>query len=375
MSSNVAKKIFLWIWCLMMTVKSLGGYSNKHHVYFVILAGGNGERLWPLSRKNKPKQLLSLYGNKTLLEQAVERVAVLAESKDFIWVTTSSVHEDAVRCCLTDTVGTILVEPSARNTAAAIVFSCEQIYLQDPSAQVVFLPADPFIPYSEYGVFIDGIERALQFVQTQDALVLFGILPSYPATGYGYIEYGKETAAQEVNIHKVAMFHEKPTLSIAQEYVKNPFMLWNIGMFCAPVALFLQEAELHCPAIVSGVRSALYDPDYYSVIPAESIDKAIIEKSEKVWVLPMDFMWYDVGNVGVFLSLKEQEKSEHNNVIFINAKNNLVDVPHKLVALIDVDNLCIVETDDALLISRRDGLERVKELVHQLKKEGLSNYL
>jgi mannose-1-phosphate guanylyltransferase len=375
MSSNVAKKIFLWVWCLTMTIQSLEIYAGQHHVYFVILAGGDGERLWPLSRKNKPKQLLSLYGNKTLLEQAVERAAVLAESKDFIWVTTSSAHEDAVRACLAESVGTILVEPCARNTAAAIVFSCEQIYLQDPQAYVVFLPADSFIPYGEYKVFTQGIAHALEFIQTHDALVLCGIAPSYPATGYGYIEYVRDSAALENSVRKVHMFHEKPTLSIAQEYVKNPHMLWNIGMFCAPVSLFLQEAELHCPAIVSGVRSACYNPDYYSAIPAESIDKAIIEKSEKVWVLPMDFMWYDVGNVGVFLSLKEQKESEQKNVIFINAKNNLVDVPHKLVALIDVDNLCIVETEDALLISRRDATENVKELVYQLKKEGRNSYL
>lgn len=375
MGSNVAKKFFLWVWCLGMTIKTLGFYGGEHHVYFVILAGGDGERLWPLSRKNKPKQLLSLYGGKTLLEQAVERVAVLAESKDFIWVTTSGAHEQAVRSCVADAVGTILVEPCARNTAAAIVFSCEQIYLKDPYAHVVFLPADSFIPYGEYGAFIEGIEHALEFIKTVDALVLFGIVPSYPATGYGYIECGQPSAVEKSRVCTVNMFHEKPTLSIAQEYLNNSSMLWNIGMFCAPVSLFLQEAEFHCPAIVSGVRSALYEPTYYSAIPAESIDKAIIEKSEKVCVLPMHFMWYDVGNVGVFLSLKEQKKSEKNNVIFINANNNLVDVPHKLVALIDVDNLCIVETEDALLISRRDSVESVKELVHQLKKEGRHTYL
>lgn len=369
------KKRVLQLWCLMMTISGLRSYAVNHHVYFVILAGGDGERLWPLSRKNKPKQLLSLYGNKTLLEQAVERVSLLVPSKDTLWITTSASHEAAVRECVGDSVGTILVEPFARNTAAAVVFSCEQIYQRDPQAHVVFLPADPFIPSSEYPLFIDGIERALQFINTEQSIVIFGVEPQYPATGYGYIEYLSDYADKNLGICKVMSFHEKPTLSVAQSYLQKPCMLWNLSMFCASVKFFLQQAELHCPAIVSGVRSALYNPEYYNTIDAMPIDKAIIEKSENIWVVPMNFTWYDVGNVGVFLSLREQAQGKQEDVLHINASNNLVNVPNKLVALIDVDDLCVVETDDALLISRRDTIENVKQLVTLLKKEGRNSYL
>lgn len=372
---NFKKNRVLKLWCIIMAFSYLQSYANSEHVFFVILAGGDGERLWPLSRKNKPKQLLSLYGNKTLLEQAVERASLLASSKENIWVTTSASHEVAVRECVGSSVGTILVEPSARNTAAAIVFSCEQIYQRDPSAHVVFLPADPFIPSSEYEFFIDGIERALQFINKQESIVIFGIKPHYPTTSYGYIEYAQESEYEDLGIKKVINFHEKPLLSIAQHYLKKPCMLWNLSMFCTSVEFFLKEAELHCPAIVSGVRAACYNSDYYHTIDSAPIDKAIIEKSENIYVIPMDFIWYDVGNVGVFLSLREKANEEQKNVIQINAHNNLVNVPNKLVALVDVDNLCVVETDDALLISSRDTVENVKQLVTLLKKEGRNNYL
>lgn len=344
-------------------------------VYFVILAGGDGERLWPLSRKDKPKQFLSLYGDKTLLEQAVERAALCGSPKSNIWVTTSAYHENAVRECLGDSVGMILVEPSARNTAAAMIFSCEHIYLKDPAAYVIFLPADPFIPPSEYSLFIDGIERAIQFVKHHQVIALFGVKPQYPATGYGYIEYDPQHKLSDFELCKVTTFHEKPILSVAQHYLEKSYMLWNLSMFCSSVSFFLKEAELHCPAVVSGVRSALYNFDHYETIDAVSVDKAMIEKSENIWVLPMDFTWYDVGNVGVFLSLKEQAEGEQKNVMYVNAKNNLVNVPHKLVALIDVHDLCVVETDDTLLISRRDTIENVKQLVGLLKKEGRNSYL
>jgi mannose-1-phosphate guanylyltransferase/mannose-6-phosphate isomerase len=357
----------------MMANAGIAQAQTRGSVYCVILAGGDGERLWPLSRQHKPKQLLSLYGNKTLLEQAVDRAQLVASSPDTIWVVTSAQHEEGVRQCVGDTVATIVVEPVARNTAAAIITTCEEIYRCDPLAQVLFIPADSFIPLSEYGAFSDGIHKALSFIDTTQAIVIFGVQPRHAATGYGYIEY--DETCEDNGVFKVQTFHEKPARAVAEQYIKNPTMLWNICMFCAPVGVFLSQAELHCPAIVSGVRAAFYDRQKYSLIPSEPIDCAVIEKSDCVWAVPLDITWYDVGNVGVFLSLREAGTQESNNVMYLNSNNNLVDVPDKLVALIGVDDLCIVDTGDTLLISRRDNVESVKELVRQLKQEGRNNYL
>jgi mannose-1-phosphate guanylyltransferase len=370
---KVMNYAYLVIWCCMMANVGISAAQALSNVYCVILAGGDGERLWPLSRKHRPKQFLSLYGNKTLIEQAVDRAQLVVSSPENIWVVTSAQHEEGVRTWVGDTVHTIVVEPVARNTAAAIITTCEEIYRCDPDAQVLFLPADSFIPLSEYRAFSEGVHKALSFIQDHEAIVIFGVQPRHAATGYGYIEY--DELCVDADVYKVKTFHEKPARAVAERYIQNTSMLWNIGMFCAPVSVFLSQAEMHCPAIVSGVRTALYDSQKYSLIPSEPIDCAVIEKSDRVWAVPLDITWYDVGNVGVFLSLKEMENQEGSNVMYLNSNNNLVDVPDKLVALIGVDDLCIVDTGDALLISRRDNVESVKELVRQLKQEGRNNYL
>lgn len=367
-------KLHSLLWFFFMTISALYPLAHSsRNVYCVILAGGDGERLWPLSRKKRPKQLLSLYGNTTFLEQAVERAQTVASSQEKVWIITSAHHEDEVRSCVGKSVGHIIVEPIARNTAAAIITACEIIHSHDPNAHVLFIPSDAFIPASEYQKFFEGVTQALSFIENHDALIIFGVQPTHPATGYGYIEYTNDL--RQIAPYPIKTFHEKPEKEIAEYYIQKQTMLWNTCMLCAPVKTFLNEAEIHCPAIISGVRLALHNKDYYSLIPSESIDCAILEKSSRIYVVPLSIHWYDVGNVGVFLSLKEKNNTNEANIIHINAKNNLVNVPNKLVALIDVDDLCIVETDDTLLISKKDKVESVKELVKQLKNTGKSHYL
>ncbi len=348
---------------------------QRNNIYFVILAGGSGERLWPLSRQAKPKQLLSVGSEQTLLEQAVARVTSLVQSKEQIWIVTTKDYEQEIRSHIGSDVGTILVEPAARNTAPAILLCCLELYKVDPDATVVFLPADAFIPSYENEKFGRYLAKAINFVSHHEVIGLLGVKPTWPATGYGYIEFDSKHSDQATGLHKVSHFHEKPSSKIAQQYIQKSNMLWNIGMFCSQVSVFIDEFKQAAPSIFDSVHAFVCGTGSYTSIQSEPVDRAVIERSKRVWVLPVDFSWCDVGNIGVFLSLKEQFGTLKKNLISIDADHNLVDVQDKLVVLVGVHDLCIVQTEDVLLITRNDQAERVREVVNQLKESNYSIYL
>ncbi len=344
---------------------------SKPNVYYVILAGGSGQRLWPLSRKKQPKQLLSLGSEATLLDQAINRVLMLTY-EDFIWVSTTKEHEASIRKSLTGRIGNISVEPGSRDTGAAILLNCFEIYEKDPNAVIVFLPADPFIPVRDNKKFAGFLEHAVNFVSTHDKITLLGVEPTYPATGYGYIEYDNNDHNAP---YPAIKFREKPSAEVAQQYLEKGNMLWNISIFCAKASVFLQEFKTYAPKIYDGVQKYKNGEASYDIVKAESIDYAVMEHSKHVHVLPVDFEWCDVGNIEVFLSLKQQYNTLDNNFIAVDSSNNLVDVPKKLVALVGVEDLCIVETEDALLITKRNKAERVRSIVKLLKSSKLDSYL
>ncbi len=336
-------------------------------VYGVVLAGGVGERLWPLSRQNRPKQFLTL-SNKTLLEQAVDRLKPVT---DQTWVVTGENHYDLIQEVVGGSINRIVTEPCGRNTGPAILFTCLQLLEEDPDAIVVFVPADPFIPTSNYKEFYDALTNSILYSQEHDSIQLFGIKPSYAATGYGYIEYLEEQKAS--TFFSINRFHEKPTLKLAQQYIVRPNMLWNIGMFCAKVSVLIDQFERWAPSLYDSMNKYKSKEIPYNQIESISIDHAVIEKSNHIFVQPVKFSWCDVGNIDIFLSLK-------NNVqkvkpIMINASNNLIDVPNKLVAIIGVDDLCVVETNDALLITKRSEAEKVRAVVKELKNSNKQEYI
>jgi len=332
------------------------------NVYCVLLAGGNGERLWPLSTHSKPKQLLTLGGTKTLLEQAVERAQHLV-CNERIFVSTTEHHAALIKATLGNSFGGVIVEPVARNTAPAFLLSCLEIYKKDPDAVVVFAHADAFIPKVE--PYVEFLHHAIDFAQTSDRITLLGLRPTYPATGYGYIGYHKTELSAPF---PVTSFKEKPSEVIAREYVQSGTMLWNIGIFCARVEIFLQQFQEHAPEVYAGVTAYCAGTRSYDQIPAASVDCAVMEKSDRISVLPVDFVWYDVGNVEVFLTLQEQFSDARNTVIAIDAHNNLVDAGGIPVALVGVDDLCVVRTDQALLITKRGDSEKVKLALQEFKR-------
>lgn len=346
--------------------------EDTSHVYCVILAGGVGERLWPLSRQHKPKQFLEIQDNQTLLDQAIQRVAALAETKN-IYVSINKQHEPTLMNFFSNKIGGVIVEPGSRNTGPAILLCCMEIYKKDPEAIIIFLPSDPFIPVDDNHKFKLALKEAIKFVQDNDHITLLGVQPTFPATGYGYIEFDDGGYKKPYPIKK---FHEKPSLDNAQKYMESKKMLWNIGMFCGKASVFMDEYRKLAPEIYQGVTDYLLGISEYALIKSESIDYAIMEKSHRINVLPVDFSWCDVGNIEVFLTIKDQAGSlDATHTLQHESKNNIVDVPKKLVALVGVEDLCVVETDEVLMIIKKGEAEKVRNIVKQLKEQGLNNYL
>ena len=359
--------LFLLLLCSQIYMK-----AENMNVYGLILAGGVGERLWPLSRQEHPKQFLSVGSSQNLLEQSISRLqGVIA--KDNIWVVTSDTHAKYIDNNLKATIGKILLEPGGRNTGPALLYACLELYKQDPDAIAVFVPADPYIPEKDYGLYQSYISQAISFASTHDAIVLCGVKPTNPATGYGYIEYVEEKL--QAPFFQVARFHEKPSLPLAQNYIQQENMLWNIGMFVSKVSIFIDEFKRIAPDLFTELQQFQDGTKAYEDLPSISVDCAVIEKSNRVWVLPVDFSWCDVGNVDVFLSIKAQFSLKKPDVITVESHNNLIDVPDKLVALVGVDGLCVVETADALLITKRSDAEKVRYVVAQLKQKEQTEYL
>ncbi len=366
------KKIFLLVAiAYAVSITQAVAQSLKSNVYCVILAGGSGERIWPISRKSKPKQFTSLDGEKTFLEQTIDRVATLISPQN-IWICTAENQVKQIKNSVGNRIGKIVVEPVSRNTGPAVLLSCLQLQAVDPNAVVIFLSADAYIPGEETSKFRNYIKKAINFAQQHNHLVVFGLQPHYPATGYGYIEFNQQDALHELAL--VTKFHEKPTSELARTYVSNG-LLWNLGMFCGKSSLFINEFKKWAPDVFQQVNDYLQGKEHYGIVKKISIDYAVIEKSDNVWVLPAHFSWYDVGNIAVFLRLKAEQGLLTDKVVSIDSYNNLVDVPNRLVALLGTDNLCVVETDDILLIAQKSEVDRVKEFISVLKKRNWDDYL
>ncbi len=341
-------------------------------VYGVVLAGGSGERLWPLSRKNKPKQLLCLDSEKTLLDQSITRLRTV-DTIGSVYIASAQGYMPLLADMVGRTVDGIITEPVALNTGPAILYACFELYKKNIDAVVIFAPADAFIPEADTELFCHSVERMVSFVRSHDSLAILGVRPRYAATGYGYIQYD-ETDLQDA-LYRVSCFHEKPSSELAARYLNQRNMLWNIGMFGGKVSVFIEEFRKHAPDMVQAMEAYMSGDDSYDAIPSQAIDYAVIEKSSRVRVLSVDFSWCDVGNLETFLLKKYPQNNVERCVVEVNAKNNLTDVPKKLVALIGVDDICVVETDDTLLIAKRSEVEMVRDVVALLKKHNMTVYL
>jgi mannose-1-phosphate guanylyltransferase/mannose-6-phosphate isomerase len=355
--------------CVMLCLSGIVHLDAQNN-YVVILAGGKGERLWPLSRQLRPKQLLSFQDGKSLLEHTIDRVADVVDTSR-IWVVTNADQRQSIEDLIGHDVGHIIAEPTGRNTGPAILYSCLSIIQEDPDACIAFLPADHAIEPKED--FKYELQRMFEHTSNCDDIALMGLHPTYPATGYGYIEYAGNRSDSDAP-HRIVKFHEKPSKDVALFYCTSRHMLWNLGIFCARAQVFIDEFAVRAPDMYEIVCRAADDVSLYENVPSVSVDYAIMEKSDRTVVFPVQFAWSDVGNLDIFLSLKGNDDGA-SHIVSVDSKDNLIEVSDRLVALVGVDDLCVVQTEDVLLIAKRSEVEKVKHIVQKLQHKDQMQYV
>jgi mannose-1-phosphate guanylyltransferase len=347
-------------------------------LYVLILAGGSGERFWPLSRRSRPKQLLSLFSDETLLEGTLRRLEGLAQP-DHILILTNSDQEAGVRAlCPQLPPENILAEPAKRDTAAAIALGAGWISLRAPHATMVVLPADHLI------LDVAGFQKTLRVAaaaaeQTGD-LITIGIKPTWACPGFGYIEQGALENPSDPPVFEVTRFREKPDAELAESFLKQGNFRWNAGMFIWTIQAILAAFNRHVPELGQfvGRMHAGQDLDHllqteFPSLPRISIDYAVLEKTARVLVVESAFDWDDVGSwtaAAKYLPMDSAGNHSNCNLEALEAGDNIIfTAPKTTVALLGVHDLIIVQTADALLICHRAESEKIKRLVAQAPAE------
>ena len=351
------------------------------------MAGGSGTRFWPLSRQRTPKQVLTILGPNSLLQDTVERVYDLAPVKN-IRVVTNRRQLKAIAPQLPELSDeNFLLEPMPRNTAPCIGLAAVHIHRSDPDAIMLVLPSDHLI--RDVPNFQDTIRRGIEVVERFDALVTIGIPPTRPETGYGYIQFMPRDPKLPEKAHRVKAFAEKPNLQTAQSFLASGDFYWNSGIFIWRVGKILEQMEEHLPdhyhQLVS-IESAIGQPEYPAVLGNRykrlrpiSIDYGIMEVSTApIFVLTGDFGWSDVGSWDELYRIFERGKDGNvavGEVVTNDARNNFIYSPDRLTAVIGLHDVLIVNTPNATLICPRDRAQDVKAIVEKLNQERRTKYL
>ncbi|MDD5113442.1 MAG: mannose-1-phosphate guanylyltransferase/mannose-6-phosphate isomerase, partial [Methylobacter sp.] len=344
----------------------------------VILSGGSGTRLWPLSRGQYPKQFLPLVSDNTMLQETLLRLSGLEQLQPPIAVC----NEDH-RFMLAEQLweihakpAAIILEPIGKNTAPAVALAA--LSAQSPDDVLLILPADHVINNVE--AFHTAVNQARELAE-QGYLVTFGIVPTEPETGYGYI---KRASSPQGAAFNVEAFVEKPNLETAKHYLQTGNYFWNSGMFAFKAGVYLQELEKFNPAMLETCRRALttakIDLDFvrlnkeiFSTCPSDSIDYAVMEKTDKAVVIPLDADWNDVGSWSALWDVTDKDDSGNainGDVLTVDTKNSYIHAGSRLVAAIGVRDLVIIETADAVMVAPKDRVQEVKDIVAQLKNLG-----
>lgn len=348
----------------------------------VLLSGGSGTRLWPLSRETHPKQFQPLVGEKSLLQATWDRLEGLPGLAAPIVVANEEhrfmVAEQLRRVGAVPSA--IVLEPVGRNTAPAIAVAALQARAAGEDPLLLVLPSDHVIADP------DGFRAAVQAAceaAAQGALVTFGIVPTGPETGYGYIKAATNPDGAPA-VLAVEKFVEKPDKATAEGYVASGDYFWNSGMFLFRASAYLAELEKQAPAMLAAARESLekaqrdvdflrLDRDAFEACPADSIDYAVMEKTDRAAVLPIDLGWNDVGSWSALWEIADQDpdgNAHHGDVIALDCRNTLAWGGRRLVTLLGLDDVIVVDTDDALLVAARDQVQQVKDIVARLKAEG-----
>ncbi|MBI5006911.1 MAG: mannose-1-phosphate guanylyltransferase/mannose-6-phosphate isomerase [Nitrosomonadales bacterium] len=352
---------------------------NKVHA--VILAGGSGSRLWPLSRQHLPKQFLALDGKATLLQTTINRLAPTIAEKNVLIVTQEAhAKGEAYHALLPYRA---LYEPVGRNTAPAIALAAACLMLEGDDPVMVVLPADHII--KDEGRFREHLDIAIRAAQN-GKLVTFGIQPTRPDTGFGYI---KAHPGEDAQVYEVDRFTEKPDLATAETFLREGDYFWNSGMFVWRASVILAEIKRYLPAVDQIVQAILAESrsggafqqaveKHFASMPSISIDYGVLERSDRVSLIPCDIGWNDVGSWQAVHEISPKDgdgNALQGNVIALGCKDSLIRAEKRLVAAIGVEDICVIETADAVLISKNDQTQRVREVVDELQQRGATEHI
>ena len=344
----------------------------------VIMAGGRGERFWPKSRNNCPKQFLSLTSDgETMIQKTVKRLSPMVAPED-VFIVTNAAYTDLVKDQLPHVPAeNILAEPCARNTAPCIAFAAAVIGRKYDDAIMLVLPSDHLIGYED--IYVSTLKKAVKVAEQGKNLVTIGITPTYPETGYGYINFGKEAGSA----YEVERFVEKPDLATAKKYLASGKYLWNSGMFVWKISSVMANLKEFMPDIYEGalrIGESFGTQSYtetlvkeFSAFTSESIDFGIMEKADDIYTLPGSFGWDDVGSWLAVERINETDDDKNyvdGDVITVDSKRTTICGGKRLVAAIGTRDIIIVDTDDVLLVCSKNNTQDVKKVIAQLKEQG-----
>jgi mannose-1-phosphate guanylyltransferase len=358
--------------------------------FAVVMAGGVGTRFWPKSRGRSPKQFLEILSQGTMIENTLERIGPLVEQND-VFVVTNRQQVDMLRKLVPWLPSEhVLAEPLGRNTAACIGLAALWIERVNPNGMMVVSPADHIV--KNPGEFVRILRLALRVAEAKDALVTIGIKPTHPETGYGYIQHAEEEIDRNEyraeGVYRVKTFAEKPNLETAERFLQSGDFLWNSGIFIMKARVILREIELHLPDLYEQLRDVgktigtqAYEQTLehaYRIIRNISIDYGIMEKAGNVFVVKGDFGWSDVGSWDEVVRLTPTDadgNSLKGRVFSFDSKNNYVDAGNKVVAVLGIEDLVVISTDDAILICKKGKSQEVKEVVDFIRRKQMNEYL
>lgn len=351
------------------------------------MAGGKGERFWPKSRQNLPKQFLCLTGdNRTMIQNTVDRILPLVDLED-IYIATNRDYKALVREQLPGIPEeNILCEPVGKNTAPCIGLGAVHMRKKYGDAVMLVLPSDHLI--SQPKLFRSVLRNGISVAQESSAIVTLGISPTSPDTGYGYIQYNTDTATAWGNAYHVARFVEKPNLDLAKQYVASGDYLWNSGMFIWKVSTILSKMETYLPEnyqLLTEIEASIGTPSQEKVLNESfgrmqsiSIDYGVMERTQDIFILPASFGWDDVGSwlaVGRINPADDQGNVVFGDAITIDTERCIVQGGNKLIAMIGLEDVIVVDTSDSLLLCSRDSAGSIKKVLETLRAQNRTEYL
>ena len=344
----------------------------------VILAGGSGTRFWPYSRYNRPKQLLNILGEKSMLQMTIDRFKKVKKVTDIYIVTRKDLYNTIIKEVEGIDKDKVIVEPSGKNTAPAIGMMASYFALEDPDSIMGVFPADHLIVGHQK--YEKAISTAYHLANKGENLVTIGIKPNYASTAYGYIQYDEKSEQDHIDAYHVKTFAEKPHKKLAERFVASGDFVWNAGMFFWKVGTFMNSLKTHMPDLAEilikigpKIHSRKSFSNLWEMIEPESIDYGLLEKADNIYVVCGDFDWNDIGSWNALYDVLNSDKN--GNIIrgsgkIMNGNNNLIHSKDRFTAILGLDDIVVVNTDNATLVVPRDKVEEVKHLVEFLKANG-----